>query len=167
MNLRLAKIEDLSLLKYWEAKPHVVFATGGDNDLEDPWLENQLRNPSKFVQIYIAESEGRPIGVIQVADPLNEESHYWGSVDPNLRAIDIWIGEEKDLGKGFGTEMMKLIINRCFEDKTVDGIIIDPLVSNTRAIKFYEKIGFKLVGKTYFGDDHCAVYRLDKNSVSF
>jgi len=25
---------------------------------------------------------------------------------PGYRAIDIWIGEEKDLNKGYGTEMM-------------------------------------------------------------
>ena len=51
---------------------------------------------------------------IQIIDPALEESHYWGDVPENLRAIDIWIGEETDLGKGYGTQMMQLALARCF-----------------------------------------------------
>ncbi|MBW4489639.1 MAG: acetyltransferase [Trichocoleus desertorum ATA4-8-CV12] len=53
----------------------------------------------------IAEIEGRAIGFIQIIDPTLEESHYWGDIAANLRAIDIGIGEATDLGKGYGTKM--------------------------------------------------------------
>jgi len=33
---------------------------------------------------------------------------------PNLRAVDIWIGEEGDLGRGHGTIIMRLALARCF-----------------------------------------------------
>lgn len=60
-----------------------------------------------------------PIGFIQIIDPVREESHYWGDVAENLRAIDIWIGAETDLGKGYGTKMMQLALVRCFADLSV------------------------------------------------
>jgi aminoglycoside 6'-N-acetyltransferase len=163
ISLRPATIHDLPLLKYWDKKPHVMFSTGADAYVEDDWMEEQLRNPSKFVWIYIAELDGRPIGVVQLCDPANEETHYWCEIEQGLRAIDIWIGEESDLGKGYGTTMMNLAIDKCFETPAVMSITIDPLVINTRAIKFYEKMDFKFLENRYFGEDHCAVYKLNRS----
>ena len=65
----------------------------------------------------IAELDGRPIGFVQIIDPAREESHYWGDAPGGLRAIDIWVGEADDLGKGYGTEIMKLALVRCFTDR--------------------------------------------------
>jgi aminoglycoside 6'-N-acetyltransferase len=99
MNLRPATLADLDLLRYWDEQPHVLAA-----DPNDDWgWEVELdRSPSWREQL-IAEIEDKAIGFIQIIDPALEDSHYWGDVAPNLRAIDIWIGEETDLGKGYGT----------------------------------------------------------------
>jgi aminoglycoside 6'-N-acetyltransferase len=105
---------------------------------------------------------GRPIGFLQIIDPQKEDSHYWGDVPEGLRAIDIWIGEKEDIGKGYGTVMMQLANQRCFKEGTVSAILIDPLETNVRAHRFYERLGFKLVEKRRFGDDDCRVYRLDR-----
>jgi aminoglycoside 6'-N-acetyltransferase len=110
----------------------------------------------------IAELDGVPIGFIQIIDPEREESKYWGDVSPNLRAVDIWIGEKENLGKGYGKIMMQLALKRCFSDDRVLAVIIDPLETNTGAHKFYEKLGFKFVEKKSFGEDVCFVYRLEK-----
>jgi aminoglycoside 6'-N-acetyltransferase len=171
IQLRKANLNDLLLLKYWDSKPHVLFATGNDKPEEDKWLEEQLKKPSDFVWIFIAELEGRPIGVLQIVDPALEETHYWGeNVSQNLRAIDIWIGEESDLSKGYGTIMMTLGINKCFENPKISSIIIDPLEKNHKAIKFYQKLGFQFIENKYFDDDYCAVHELKKinyNSFNF
>ena len=99
---------------------------------------------------------------MQIIAPFLEETHYWGAdVEPNLRAIDVWIGEASDLGKGYGTEMMKLAIEKCFAPPLVEAIIIDPLASNARAHRFYERLGFKFVEARSFDEDNCFVYRLD------
>jgi aminoglycoside 6'-N-acetyltransferase len=110
----------------------------------------------------IAEVEGRPIGVIMIIDPAREETHYWGSVESNLRALDIWIGPPEELGRGFGTEMMRLALDFCFANPAITGVLIDPLESNTRARAFYERVGFRFVEYRRFGMDDCAVYRLDR-----
>jgi aminoglycoside 6'-N-acetyltransferase len=99
---------------------------------------------------------------VQIIDPREEETHYWGEVEAGLRAIDIWIGEEKNRGKGWGARIMQLAIARCFNNPFVRGILLDPLVSNTRAIRFYEKLGFRKIGLQRFGEDDCQVMRLDK-----
>ena len=49
-----------------------------------------------------------------------------------------WIGEAADLGRGYGTQMMRLALDRCFAPPEVSAVIIDPLASNTRAIRSEE-----------------------------
>jgi aminoglycoside 6'-N-acetyltransferase len=157
MNLRPASIADLDLLRHWSEQPHVLAATNDDWG----WDIELARSPIWRAQL-IAQIEDRAIGFIQIIDPALEDSHYWGDVAPNLRAIDIWIGEESDLGKGYGTQMMKLALAKCFADPVVTAVLIDPLASNTRAHRFYERLGFKYIERRYFGDDDCFVYQLER-----
>ena len=159
ITLRPATIDDLALLRHWGEQPHVMKA-GVDSD-EWGW-ETELEKNFDWREFLIAEKDASPLGFMQIIDPLREESHYWGDVAPNLRAIDIWIGEARDLAKGYGTVMMKLAIEKCFAPPEVTAIIIDPLASNTDAHRFYERLGFKFVEERTFGEDVCFVYRLDR-----
>lgn len=59
--------------------------------------------------------------------------------------------------------MVELAITRCFSDSDVHTILIDPLASNTKAHKFYEKLGFRFLERRFFGEDDCFVYRLNKS----
>jgi aminoglycoside 6'-N-acetyltransferase len=158
LNLRPATPTDLELLQHWDEQPHII-----ESDPNDDWgWEVELaRNPDWRKQL-IAEIDGSPIGFIQIIDPAQEDSHYWGEIAPNLRAIDIWIGEAADLGKGYGTQMMQLAIAQCFADPLVTAILIDPLASNIRAHRFYERFGFQFVEPRRFGEDDCFVYRLNR-----
>lgn len=158
--LRIATIDDIALLRHWDEQPHVI--AGDPND--DWGWEIELTRCPDWREHLIAEADGRSIGFIQIIDPAREETHYWGDVPENLRAIDIWIGEADDLGKGLGTEMMRLAIDRCFVSPKVTAILIDPLESNTRAHKFYERLGFEFVDKRTFGEDSCFVYKLDRDT---
>jgi aminoglycoside 6'-N-acetyltransferase len=104
-----------------------------------------------------------------MADPLPpfrssiRETHYWGDIEPNLRALDIWIGEEADLGRGYGTAIMRLALWRCFADPVV-AVLLDPLVANEGAQRFYERLGFRRVERRMFGNDDCYVYRLERTA---
>jgi aminoglycoside 6'-N-acetyltransferase len=159
MNLRPATPADLYLLQRWDEQPHVIAS-----DPNDDWRwEIELARSPDWREQLIAEIDGRPIGFIQIIDSAREESRYWGEVPANLRAVDIWIGEADDLGKGHGTSMMKLALARCFADSAVEAVLIDPLASNTRAHRFYERLGFEFVERRRFGQDDCFVYRLDRS----
>ncbi|WP_339713337.1 GNAT family N-acetyltransferase [Cyclobacterium amurskyense] len=156
IKLRPATIKDLELLKFWDKQQHVIDC---DPDEDWDWEKELARKPAWREQL-VAELNDDPIGFVQIIDPYEEETHYWGDIAPNKRAIDIWIGEERNLNKGYGTAIMKLAIELCFSQTEVDGILIDPLKSNTKAHKFYEKIGFEFVEERVFNDTVCYVYEL-------
>lgn len=158
MQLRQATLSDLNLLCDWDQRPHVL-----ESDPNDDWnWEHELSRTPAWREQLVAEVDGRPVGFLQIIDPALEESKYWGDCESDLRAIDIWIGDEADLGRGYGTEMMKLALQRCFENPKVKAVIIDPLFDNHRARRFYERIGFAFLERRSFGLDDCAVYRLNR-----
>ncbi len=159
IHLRPATKDDIPLLKRWDEKPHVVSASG-DDDWYD-W-DKEIPRDAEWGELLIAEEDGRPVGVMEIIDPAKEPSHYWGEIEDNLRALDIWIGEEEDLGRGLGTEMMLAGLGRCFADDNVKAVVIDPLEANVRARRFYERLGFKFVERRIFDTDECIVYRLTR-----
>ncbi len=158
VTLRPAAPADAPMLRAWDAAPHVRTATGG-GDWE--W-EAELPRQVPWRAFLIAEADGEPVGFLQVIDPAEEETRYWGDCGPRLRAIDIWIGPAAWLGRGVGTQMMRQAIARCFAEPGVAAIVIDPMAGNLRARRFYERLGFREVGPRRFGEDDCVVYRLDR-----
>jgi aminoglycoside 6'-N-acetyltransferase len=162
MTLRPATPTDLELLLGWDEQPHVIAS-----DPNDEWAwEVELTQHPDWREQLIAEVDGRPIGFLQIIDPQHEESHYWGDVPGDLRAIDIWIGSEADLGKGYGARMMELALARCFSEPSVSAVLVDPLASNTRAHRFFERLGFRFLEQRRFGDDECFVYRVQRSDYT-
>jgi aminoglycoside 6'-N-acetyltransferase len=166
IRLRPATLDDADLLASWDREPHVIACSTDDPDADIAfggieWRE-ELSDQSDVSFYRIAEVDGRPIGVMQVIDPHREPTHYWGDIEPDLRALDIWIGPKDALGHGYGTRMMTLAVNDCFADPAVTAIVIDPLASNTDAHRFYQRLGFEPVGRRMFDDDDCLVHRLSR-----
>ncbi len=165
--LRPTRLSDAPLLEFWDRQPHVIAATSDDphrtgafGDLD--WPE-ELSLVAPDYQYFIAELDGRPIGAMQIIDPCTEQTHYWGEIEPNLCAIDIWIGAVDDLGKGYGETMMRRALQMCFADPEVRAVMIDPLTSNLRAHGFYQRLGFVPEEQRLFGEDDCLVHRLTRN----
>jgi len=161
VSLRPATLADVPLLEAWDGEPHVMAASGEDDVVD--WVA-EITGSTGWGEQLIAEEDGRPVGVVQVIDPALEPTHYWGDCGPGLRAIDIWIGAASDLGRGIGSRMMGLALDRCFADQDVTAVVIDPLESNIAARRFYQRLGFVEVGPRRFGRDHCIVYRMDRPS---
>jgi len=158
IRLRPATLDDVEVLRHWDSQPHVIAS-----DPNDDWQwETELGKTPDWREQLIAEVAQKPIGFIQIIDPALEEEHYWGDVGPDHRAIDIWIGEANELGKGYGTEMMTQAINRCFAASNVKSILIDPLESNIRAHRFYQRLGFRFLRRWRFDQDDCLVFELTR-----
>jgi aminoglycoside 6'-N-acetyltransferase len=156
--LRAATLADVALLRRWDEQPHVV-----ESDPNDEWgWEIELGRTPDWREQLIAEVGGRPIGFVQIIDPARENSHYWGDAPADLRAVDIWIGEADDLGKGHGTRIMQQVLARCFADPAVKAVLLDPLASNIRSHRFYERLGFRFLERRQFGQDDCFVYQLTR-----
>jgi aminoglycoside 6'-N-acetyltransferase len=59
--------------------------------------------------------------------------------------IDLFLSTAHQ-GKGFGPEAIRLVCRFLFEQRGHHRITIDPAADNLRAIRAYEKVGFKRVG---------------------
>ncbi len=160
MRLRPATAGDRDLLEHWDRQPHVQAALGSDGPFD--WAAELDRNLAG-VEMLIAEDDGRPVGFVQVIDPAIEPFRYWGEVGPGLRAVDIWLGDAADLGRGLGTRIMRAVLARCFADPTVQAVLVDPLAQNERAHRFYARVGFRPAERRRFGDDDCLVMRVDRD----
>ena len=161
ITLRPAVYTDLELLQYWDTQPHVIAS-----DPSGDWnWETELRQTYPWREQLIAELDGTPIGFVQIMDPSADIYNYWQVSEPNLRAIDIWIGEESNLNKGYGSVMMQLALQRCFDPPKVTAVIIDPLFTNKATIRFYKRHGFVEVERRTLGEeqDDCLVMRISRD----
>jgi aminoglycoside 6'-N-acetyltransferase len=106
-------------------------------DASDEELRGFLANTDPDVAIWMVELDGRVVGLIQAY----EES------DPMYRhgGIDIVLHPDAH-GRGIGPEAIRLVARHLFDDRGHHRIVIDPNAANLRAIRAYEKVGFRRVG---------------------
>ena len=61
-----------------------------------------------------------------------------------MRGIDQFLANAQQLGQGLGTAMVRAFVAKLFGDDTmVTRIQTDPSPRNARAIRYYEKAGFR------------------------
>ena len=60
--------------------------------------------------------------------------------------VGIFIGDKEYLGKGYGTESLKLLISYGINYLNLNNFLLRVFSNNERAIKSYNKIGFKKIG---------------------
>jgi aminoglycoside 6'-N-acetyltransferase len=67
--------------------------------------------------------------------------------DPDFRhaGIDLFLTARLH-GRGLGAEAIRVLARHLFDDRGHHRLVIDPAVSNTTAIRSYERVGFRPVG---------------------
>lgn len=104
------------------------------------WVKNQK-------QCYIVSYESKPVGYIQkykIKD-YPENAQYVKSED-QASGVDLFIGEPNFIGRGLVSMMLKKFLKEIiFTQEGIDTCVIDPQPDNARAIRAYEKVGFKFV----------------------
>ena len=60
--------------------------------------------------------------------------------------IGIFIGDKNYWGKGYGTDANKVLLNYLFNEFNIRKVLLNVFAYNKRAIKSYEKLGFKIEG---------------------
>ncbi|TCS81049.1 GNAT family N-acetyltransferase [Tepidibacillus fermentans] len=64
----------------------------------------------------------------------------------SVAVVGIFIGDKEYWGKGYGTDAMKVLIRFIFEQMNIHKVRLHVFAFNKRAIKSYEKCGFKTEG---------------------
>ena len=73
--------------------------------------------------------------------------------------MDQFIGESTYWNKGIGTQLVRAMVAYLIEEKGADRIVMDPQTWNERAIRCYEKCGFKKVKLLPENELHEGEYR--------
>lgn len=60
--------------------------------------------------------------------------------------LGIFIGNKEYLSKGYGTEALRLLIDYAFNYLDLENILLKVYSFNERAIRCYEKVGFRKIG---------------------
>ena len=100
-------------------------------------VRDELIDPADETVIFAIEAEGEVIGIVQYG----EES------DPEYRHANIDIAIDPAWHRrGLGADAIRAVARHLFEERGHHRITIDPAASNDRAIRSYERVGFKRVG---------------------
>jgi aminoglycoside 6'-N-acetyltransferase len=72
---------------------------------------------------------------------------YWEETDPKYRhaAVDVFLDPALH-DRGLGTEAVRRVVELLIDERGHHRITIDPAAANARAIRAYEKVGFRTVG---------------------
>lgn len=138
----------MALLAKWLTDKRVLeFYQGRDNPASEALVrEAYLPRPDDpFVPCMVAY-EGVPIGYLQFYPVEADVRPLFGvAPDANAWGIDQFIGEVAYWNRGIGTEMIRTILDYLFHNQQADQVILDPVATNLRAIRVYEKCGFQAV----------------------
>ena len=69
--------------------------------------------------------------------------------------VGIFIGDKNRLNKGYGTEAMILTLDFAFNILNMNNVMLEVFSFNKRAIRSYEKCGFKIIGSRRQSKEIC------------
>lgn len=142
--------EDFEKYVYWMSDRNITDNLGNTVIIttiegEKEWLENSEKNGDANFAI-IKKDKDELIGNCSLMD-----------IDRINRkcTLGIFIGDEENKGKGYGSEALSLLLKYAFDFQNMHSVDLKVFMFNKRAIKCYEKLGFKNCGvrhESYFLD---------------
>lgn len=143
--LREYRISDLDSISQWVNDPEIT------NTLSDVFLYPHSRNESEtYLNVIMEGKSSTKSFVIAEKDSLE----YIGQIDlfnldwkNRFALMAIVIGKKEYLGKGYGSEAIRVLQKFAFEELNLNRIELDVYDYNARAYKCYLKCGFKEEGR--------------------
>ena len=137
---------DLPLLHEWLNRPHVAEWCEGPVTLEYVEQTYGADIGSAVICPMLASLDGTPVAYVQVYRVMGADPDWWQEeTDPGARGIDQFLANAEQLGQGLGSRMVREFVARLFADPEVSKVQTDPSPLNARAIRAYEKAGFRRV----------------------
>jgi aminoglycoside 6'-N-acetyltransferase len=129
---------DLPIIKRWLEAPHVR-EWWHDPAEQFELVSGDLGHPD--MAQFIVTAEGREFAYLQCYN-LSAWDCGFGPQPEGTRGLDQFIGEADLVGRGHGSAFVRSFADRLFENGT-PRVVTDPDPANARAIRAYEKAGFR------------------------
>lgn len=101
------------------------------------WLDTIIEQKKAFQFIIVEKENNKDIGSVYLRDiDLENKKAEFG----------IFIGEADSMGKGFGTEATRLIVEYGFNELKLNKIFLRVFTENEQAINCYKRVGFREQG---------------------
>ncbi len=149
LKIRTLTEEDFPLLYKWLTDDRVLEFYGGRDKkytLETIKKHYTERWKDEIIRVII-EYHSKPIGygqIYKMYDELYEDYHYPKSAEI-VYGMDQFIGEIDYWNRGLGTRYIKMIFEFLKTERNASAVILDPHQNNPRAIKSYQKAGFRII----------------------
>ncbi|MCI8348928.1 MAG: GNAT family N-acetyltransferase [Firmicutes bacterium] len=136
--IRESNFDDCKYFARWESDPKVTefFTIDDGKNYEDTVKEffKRMEDYTKRQFTVCLTETGEPIGRVYIS---NINSNY-----DSLDITRIYIADPSVRGKGYGEEMLRLLLKWAFVDMGCERVTLDHFTGNIIARKLYEKIGF-------------------------
>lgn len=156
------KLEDkdkYDLVK-WLSDPEVLeFYEGRDNPFDIEKVDKAFYDAENKDEGCIVEFERKPIGYIQYYQVDNETKYEYGYKEERVFGMDQFIGEPTYWNKGIGQILVTAMVDYLLKEKQAGIVVMDPQAWNNRAIRCYEKCGFKKIKPLPSHEYHEGEYR--------
>lgn len=136
---RSVEPDDLPTLRAWLNQPHVREWWG---DPEKGIAEIEAAMDDISTEPLIVKLDGKPVAYLQSYDPHLEDDHPYADQPMGTLGLDISIGAADLIGKGHGSAIIAQFAEELFAEGA-PRLVIDPHPDNARAIRAYEKAGFR------------------------
>ncbi len=143
---------------YWDSNRKT------EEELTAKW-EQRTTKGDGVTDRYVIVVNGQDIGEIQVGDVSDYPEAAAQINIPNSASVDLLIGEPDWRNRGIGTAVIRSFIREyVFTRPGIETCIIDPEPENLRAIRSYEKVGFRYVRTFHSNEDDVDVYLMRMDS---
>jgi len=144
---RPASVADRPLIHIWLGLPHVAKWFYGQG------LENTKQHLEAFFQgsssshYWLGFDGERPIAFLITSSiyKTDDELAHWCSEEGDAMTLDMLIGDTEYVGRGLAHLLIQNFLISTFP--LVAEVLIDPEATNTRAIRVYQKAGFRTLGE--------------------
>lgn len=143
LNLRPIERADLEKLNEWKNDESVYRFLGGGYmpvsiDIQEKWMESMMDTTGNNKRFMIVDTHGKSIGLIGLYD-INWIHRTF--------ELGIFIGETGEQGKGYGAEAYSLIEHFAIQYLNLRKVKVNVVKDNLKAVKMYDKLGFKKAGE--------------------
>lgn len=140
--LRELERKDISTINIWRSSKELINYLGApfryiNEEVDYNWYDNYILNRGTNIRCSIVNKNDEIVGLASLTniDRINQSATF-----------HIMIGNNNNRGKGIGSCAINEILKHAFFDMNLNRIELTVLESNEKAIKAYNKIGFKKEG---------------------